>query len=49
MIEETPLLVDDVLIGNDLLDRYAVNDRFLNKDKPESKTYHIAGVRPGYT
>ena len=29
VIEETPLLMDDVLMGNDFLNRYAVIDRFL--------------------
>ena len=29
VIEETPLLMDDILIGDDFLNRYAVVDRFL--------------------
>ena len=29
VIKETPLLMDDVLIGNEFLNRYAVVDRFL--------------------
>ena len=29
VIEETPLLMDDILIGNEFLDQFAVIDRFL--------------------
>ena len=33
VIEETPLLMDDVLIGHDFLNRYAVIDRFLETNQ----------------